>query len=231
MSVGLSLPSRGELDSASENQPLLRGWIHAVGALWAVAAMVVLCWLSADDPPRLVSMLVYGLSMIAVFGVSALYHLGSWEPQQHKRLRALDHADIFIAIGGIYTPFVVNILSGWERPIILGTIWAQSLAGALLIAATLRLPRAIYTGFYVSMGWAAVVALPIFIQKLPAAAVGMVLLALFLYAAGAVVYALRHPDPFPRVFGFHEVFHTLVLAAAVADAIAIYLWVMPFPRE
>jgi hemolysin III len=211
-------------------RPLLRGWLHAVAVAGGVATTVALCLQCAGDPPRMLSMLVYGLSMCALFAASALYHLGSWPPVWHARLRALDHASIFGLIAGTYTPIAFNVLEGWERLAILVVIWVLAAVGIALSVHSLRLPRAASTVLYVGMGWTALAAAPSLLRALPAAAITTLVAGGLAYTAGALVYALRRPDPFPRVFGFHEVFHALVVAANAAFATAIWLWVVPFPR-
>ncbi|MCA1598679.1 MAG: hemolysin III family protein, partial [Chloroflexi bacterium] len=108
---------------AVTTKPLLRGWLHAGAAVAACVFTVALCWRSRADPPRLVSMLIFGLSMIELYGVSALYHIGNWTDAARGRLRALDHANIFVQIAGTYTPLCFNVLSGPTRTTILGAIW------------------------------------------------------------------------------------------------------------
>ena len=211
-------------------KPFLRGWFHAAAALAAVIFTIVLCWRSWNDHPRLLSLLVYGLSMIELYTVSAAYHIGSWREPIRRRLRALDHANIFILIAGTYTPLCFNLLSGWLRPTILITIWLLAVVGVGLTTATLRIPRWLSAGLYVAMGWVAILALPAFLAVVPWMALALVLLGGLLYTLGAIIYARRWPNPFPRVFGFHEIFHLLVIAGSVAFAVAIWTWALTFPR-
>jgi hemolysin III len=211
-------------------KPLLRGRFHAGAAFAALVLTVALCARSHTDPPRLLSMLIFGLSMVELYAVSAVYHIGRWSPTAWRRLRALDHANIFILIAGTYTPLCFNLLSGWLRPAILALIWALAAAGVALTTLTLRTPRWLSTALYVGMGWVALLALPAFARALGWGAIALLLLGGGLYTAGAVVYARRWPNPFPRVFGFHEVFHLLVIAGGAAFATAIWFWALPFPR-
>jgi hemolysin III len=185
---------------------------------------------SYEDPPRLLSMLVYGLSTIVLFATSAAYHIGPWHGRRYAVLRALDHANIFVVIAGTYTPFCVNVLSGWLGPTILVVIWALAAAGVTLSVTTLRLPRWATVALYVGMGWVAVVPAPSVVGLLPLAAVGTLVGGGLLYTAGAIIYARRRPDPLPTVFGFHELFHIFVIAGNAAFLAVIWIWVVPFPR-
>ncbi|GHO46551.1 PAQR family membrane homeostasis protein TrhA [Ktedonospora formicarum] len=214
-------------------KPLLRGWSHALGAIASVALTVTLCWLSREDGPRLWSMLIFGLSMVELYTVSAIYHIGTWQPATRKVLRSLDHSNIFVLIAGTYTPLCFNILNGWVRIALLATIWTLALVGLALtiFPYTLRLPRWVSTAIYILMGWVAVLAFPAFIS----AASWQFALALIsgglAYTIGAVVYALKRPNPFPRVFGFHEIFHLFVIAGSIIFVFCVWKWALPFPRQ
>jgi hemolysin III len=210
-------------------KPLLRGWSHALAAVGAVALTVVFCWLSRKDTPRLLSLLTYGLSMIELYTVSATYHIGRWRPTTRRVLRAVDHANIFVLIAGTYTPLCANLLSGWVRVAILVAIWALALTGIGLAIINERLPRWVNASLYVGMGWVALLVLP---ALFAAMRWGVLLLVLggALYTAGAVIYARKRPDPFPRIFGYHEVFHLLVIAGSAAFAVAIGAWTLPLAQ-
>ena len=208
----------------------MRGWLHAGAAFVAFGFTLSAGWQTRTDPARMASLLIFGLSMMELFGVSGLYHTGSWSARMSARLRAVDHANIFVFIAGTYTPLCFNVLSGWLRPAILGLIWLLAGTGVALTTTTLRAPRWLTAGMYVGMGWVAIVAMPAFLAVLPALAVGMLILGGVLYTVGAVIYARRWPDPLPRIFGFHEVFHLFVVAGAVVFAVMIWVYVLPFPR-
>jgi len=168
--------------------------------------------------------------MIELYTVSALYHIGAWNPRWRRILRALDHANIFVLIAGTYTPLCVNVLTSWLRVALLAAVWALAVAGITLTLLAPGLPRWVGTALYIGMGWVAVLALPAFVAVLPWIAVAVLLLGGALYTVGGIVYARRRPDPFPHVLGFHEVFHLLVIAGGAAFALMIWLWVLPFPR-
>lgn len=216
--------------SAQDGKPLLRGWFHAFAAFGSVAMTIGLLLQTYHDWLRFLSMLTFGLSLIELYTVSAIYHIGSWKGRGRTVLRALDHANIFVVIAGTYTPFCVNVLSGWLRIVVLALIWTLALAGVVSSVFTLRLPRWASTALYLGMGWVSLVALPRFWELLPWEAVGLLFAGGLLYTVGAVIYGLKKPNPLPRFFGFHEIFHLFVIAGGVAFAVAIWVWVVPFPR-
>ncbi len=217
-------------EAGAASKPLLRGWLHVAAALAAVVFTIVVCWRSRADTPRLVSLLIFGLSMIELYGVSATYHVGRWTGATRRRLRALDHANIFVQIAGTYTPLCFNVLTGPARVAILCAIWALAAAGVGSATLTPQAPRWLRAALYVAMGWVALLALPAFLAALPWQATAGLAAGGILYTLGALVYALRWPDPFPRVFGFHEIFHALVVAGGITFAAVVWIWVLPFPR-
>ncbi len=226
------MQNSSHLSSIAENplRPLMRGWSHALAAVAALLLTIVLCWRSEADLPRLISMLIFGLSMLELYTVSALYHTGHWSFKTRRTLRAVDHANIFLLIAGTYTPLCFNILAGWLRVTLLVVIWSLAILGVGLALLTLRLPRWISVALYIGMGWVVVLALPAFLAVLPWYAVGTLLLGGVFYTIGAVVYARKRPDPFPRIFGFHEIFHLFVIAGSVAFVLFVWIWALPFPR-
>jgi hemolysin III len=211
-------------------KPLLRGWSHAVAAVIAIVITAMLCWASRHDPPRSWSLLVFGLAMIELYVVSAIYHIGHWRDGVRRVLRALDHANIFVLIAGTYTPICFNVLSGTTRIAMLTAIWVLAIAGCVLAVFTERVPRWVHAALYVGMGWIAVLTLPRFVELLRWPAVSMLLAGGAFYTTGAIIYGLKRPDPFPRVFGFHEIFHLFVISGSAAFVVMIWIWVLPFPR-
>jgi hemolysin III len=213
-------------------KPLLRGWFHAGAAGAALLFTVLACLRVYGDPARLVSVLIFGLSMIELFGISALYHIGHghWSTRVDRRLRALDHANIFVFIAGTYTPLCFIVLHGWLRPTLLVLVWALAALGIGLAVRTAHTPRWLHTLLYLAMGWVSLAALPAFLGALSVAFVTVLVLGGVLYTIGAVIYATRRPNPWPAVFGFHEIFHLFVVAGAVAFAAAVWVWALPFPR-
>lgn len=211
-------------------RPLLRGYLHAGAAVVAALGGTYLLVLSSGDRPRQLSMLVYGASLTALFAVSAVYHLRAWAPARSRVLRRLDHANIFVLIAATYTPIAFNVLSGWWRVGILSAVWGAALAGAGAAVAGVQLRRWTRAGLYVGMGWIALAALGQVAAALPWPAIGLLIAGGALYSAGALLYARRWPDVWPRVFGYHEVFHLLTLAAATAFYVLVFVYVLPAPR-
>lgn len=212
-------------------KPLLRGWFHAVAAVGAVVLTLALCWLSWQDTPRFLSMLVFGLSMVSLYTISAIYHIGNWRDRPRMILRSLDHSSIFLLIAGTYTPLCFNLLSGALRVTLLTLVWVIALGGMSLSLARVQLPRPVVTGIYIGMGWVSMLALPAMLQLIPPIAVLLLFLGGSLYTIGAIIYARRKPNPFPRVLGFHEIFHLFVIAGSALFATVIWVWVLPFPRS
>ncbi|WP_029215343.1 PAQR family membrane homeostasis protein TrhA [Kallotenue papyrolyticum] len=210
-----------------EIKPLLRGWLHAGAALAAVGLTMFFLIQTADDAVRFVSLLIYGLSMILLYAVSATYHIGAWDQRRASLLRAWDHANIYLMIAGTYTPFCVNILTGWTQKLVLGLIWTLGLAGAIGTVVSLHLPRWIQVALYIGMGWVAVFTFPQLAHLLPPGAIALVLAGGLCYTIGAVIYALQRPNPLPHYFGFHELFHLMTIAGGAAFLIAIWRWVLP----
>lgn len=193
-------------------KPKLRGWLHLCAAPLALAGGIVLIALADNGRARLASA-VFAFSAVMLFGTSALYHRRTWGPRGEAILRRLDHANIFLIIAGTYTPFTVLLLHGSAERALLYTVWGGALAGIAFRVFWLGAPRWIYTPCYVALGWAAVFFLPQFLHSGGVAILVMMVVGGVLYSLGAVVYGTKRPDLSPRWFGFHEVFHTLTIAA------------------
>jgi hemolysin III len=211
-------------------KPRLRGWFHAVAALGALGVTALLLRATAHDGPRFGSCLVFGVSLITLYGISALYHIGTWRGRMATALRAWDHANIFLLIAGTYTPIAVNVLSGSLRSAILIGIWMLAALGMASSLFTLHMPRWVLTALYLGMGWVGLLALPPLLRALPLTATLLLLSGGLLYTIGAVIYAFGRPNPWPHSFGFHEIFHLCVIAGSAATVAMIWIWVVPFPR-
>jgi hemolysin III len=209
-----------------ELRPLLRGISHAVTFWFAVAAAIALAALAPSTEARAAAT-IYGVGLAALFGASAAYHRWRWSPRWRPLLRRIDHSAIFVFIAASYTPVALLVLHGPLRLVILVVAWAGALAGVIVSVAWITAPRVLTAGCYLALGWVAVITLPQLVDRLSVAPLVLLAVGGALYSVGAAVYAARRPDPWPRVFGFHEVFHALVIAAAVVHFVAMAGWVIP----
>jgi hemolysin III len=201
-------------------KPRLRGWLHEGAFPLAVIAGVVLIVL-AEGTRATVGNAIYATSAALLFGVSALYHRGRWSPRTERLLKRLDHSNIFLIIAGTYTPFSLLLLEETSGRTLLWLVWVGALAGIVFRVAWVGAPRWLYTPVYLALGWVAVFYLPDLVRGGGVALVVMLAIGGLLYTAGGVVYALKRPNPSPRWFGFHEVFHALTLAAFTVHYIAV----------
>jgi hemolysin III len=200
-----------ELASAAIDyvKPRLRGWLHLLTSPVALAAGLVLVILAPTGPATFAA-LAYAVTSVVLFATSAAYHRGHWSPRAEQWLRRFDHANIFLLIAGTYTPFAVLALHGDTRIATLAAVWALALLGVVFRLAWVGAPRRLYLPMYLGLGWAAAFVMPQLLNGVGAAAFTLV----------AVVYGLRRPNPSPRWFGFHEVFHALTIAAFICQYIA-----------
>jgi hemolysin III len=205
--------------------PRLRGVTHVYTFWIALAATVTLIVLTPAGLPR-VAAAIYGAGLCALFGGSGLYHRWRWHPRWRPILRRVDHSTIFIFIAACYTPIGMLVLSGTTRWVVMGTVWAGALGGVALSVAWITAPRFLCASCYVALGWVAVIAFPQMAAALPVAPIVLMTTGGVLYTAGAVVFALGRPNPWPRVFGFHEIFHVFVILAAMTHFVAIAGWIV-----
>ena len=203
-------------------KPRLRGWLHAGTFPVALVAGVVLVAV-ADGTRERVSSAVYAASAALLFGVSALYHRGSWSPRAEALLKRLDHSNIFLIIAGTYTPFSVILLDQRGGELLLWIVWSAAVAGIAFRVLWVGAPRWLYTPVYIALGWVAVFYLGDMLATGGPAIVVLLAIGGVLYSIGGVVYALKKPNPSPRWFGFHEVFHALTLGAYVVHYIAVMM--------
>jgi len=213
-------------DATATGRPRLRGVLHQ----WACAASLptgVLLVLLAPSRRAAVAAGVYGLSLSALFGVSALYHRVTWTPATRRWMRRLDHAMIFLLIAGTFTPVCLLAVGGPLGRALLTVVWGGAIAGIALQVAWIDAPKWVMAAVGVALGWVGVVALPAMVAHAGWPPALLLLAGGLLYSLGAWVYARRRPDPAPAVFGYHEVFHALVVAAAGVHWIAVAGWVVP----
>jgi hemolysin III len=209
-------------DLAAEVKPRLRGWLHAAVMPLAVAGGVVLVALSPTTGTRLAAA-VFMLTAMLLFGVSAIYHTGSWTPQTKERLKRFDHANIFLLIAGSYTPFALLLLEPRDAAVLLILVWSGAVLGVAFRVFWLGAPRWLYVPVYIALGWAAVFWMPAFADNASAAVLTLLIVGGGLYSVGAVVYGFKRPNPAPNWFGFHEIFHSFTIAAFTAHYVGISL--------
>ncbi len=207
-------------------RPRLRGWLH-LGAVPVAVALGVLLVVLAPDGRATLAAAIYALAVVGLFATSGIYHRGRWEPAVRAWLQRVDHAMIFILIAGTYTPICLLAIGGTMGTVLLAVVWSAAAAGAAVNLLPWSLPRWVAIAIYLLMGWAAVVAVPGLVAGVGIVACLLVLLGGLLYTTGAVVYALRRPDPLPSTFGYHEIFHACTIVAAAAHYAVIAFWVLP----
>lgn len=215
----------GSDDADAAAKPRLRGWIHlycAVAAFFAGSALVVVSWALASKRAGH-STLTYTLAIVAMFGVSAIYHRVQWEsPAVRKWMRRLDHSMIFVFIAGSYTPFARLDMPRTTGYVVLSIVWGGAAAGILLTLFWPSAPRWLGVALYLLLGWVAIWYTPLILHNAGVAATVLLAVGGALYSIGAVVYGLRRPDPWPKTFGYHELFHACTAVAAICQYIAMW---------
>jgi hemolysin III len=202
-------------------KPRLRGWIHAITAPVSLVAGIILA-ARAPRAPGAVTSAVFTATAVTLFGISAVYHLGTWRPRARLILRRIDHADILLLIAGTYTPIATLALHGACRVTVLAIVWAGAALGFLFQAVFTGLPRWVYLPVYLVLGWTIAPVLPQLLHSAGGTALLLIAAGGVLYTLGGVAYGLKRPDPWPRWFGFHEVFHACTVAAFACQYAAIW---------
>lgn len=219
--------AKHDIEQAIRKRPRLRGVTHQ----WAFFISLVLgVALVATAPPGqgTLAAAVYAACVTLLFGVSALYHRVTWRtPNARRWMRRLDHSAIFLLIAGTYTPFALLVLHGSLADVVLAVMWSGAVGGILLKLLWIDAPKRLAAVIYVALGSVAVAVTPDMISQIGVVASILVAAGGILYTLGAVTYALRRPDPVPAVFGYHEVFHALVIVAAALQYAVIAFWVLP----
>jgi len=206
-------------------KPRLRGVFHEFG-FYAALGLAVPLTLTAEPGRARLAAIVFAACVAACFGASALYHRPFWRPKVRARLARVDHAGVYLLIAGTYTPFGLLVLStGWAVPV-LTIVWSGVLTAILLKIFWSSQPKAVAAGIGLGLGWVGVVAFSQLL-KLPVGGLVLVVIGGLAYTAGAVTYALRRPDPFPTVLGYHEIFHVLTLVAVGCQYAAVAFYVLP----
>jgi len=207
-------------------KPRLRGVFHQYAFFVSLASGALLVLLAATARAS-VAAAIYAASVSALFGVSALYHRVTWTGPARRRMRRLDHAMIFLLIAGTYTPVGLLVLKGSLATVVLAVVWGGAVAGIVLELVWTRAPRWLGGTVYLALGWVAVVAMPQLFARLGMAGGLLIVAGGLLYTAGAICLGAHRPNPSPALFGYHEVFHLLVIAGVVAHFLAISLFALP----
>ncbi len=208
-------------------KPKLRGvsheWAFFVSLIFGTALIIV-----AKTPKATLAVAIYAVSLSALLGTSALYHRVNWKrPNVRTWMRRLDHSMIFFLIAGTYTPFALIVMHGALATAILVAVWAGAIAGAIVEMVWIGHPKWVSATVYLAIGWVAAAAFPELWGALGPLGASLLIGGGLLYTAGAVVYATQRPDPNPAIFGYHEVFHAFVIAAAVLHVSVIAFWALP----
>lgn len=223
----ISKVSAMERITLGKMQNPVRGFLHGGGAVLSVVGLIVLATKTRNDVSKMWSMIIFGISLIAMFTTSSLYHSIPWRQTWKARLQRLDHSMILVLVAGSWTPLAVNLLDGAWRATTLSVVWA---AAAIGVGQKWLFPR-IRVWFTitlaVSMGWFALVPLPQMARQVGIAAIGLLLLSGIMYTVGMVMFASKRPKMFPRVFSYHELFHVLVVAGAVTHFVMVFQYVVP----
>jgi len=195
-------------------RPLLRGWFHQVAFFVAVPAVVVLI-VEAHGTKARFAAAIYGAGVCALYGVSSAYHRGAWSDEARRRMKRADHGTIFLMIAGSYTPVCLVVLHGALAIGLLVAVWLGAITGLVLAISGIAERPGVGFALYLTLGWLAIIGLPELVSRASASELGLLLAGGLLYTVGSIVLGRRRPDPFPLTFGYHEVWHTMVIAASV----------------
>ena len=197
------------------------GLTHLGAAIAALMGLIAMLVMGRGDTTREISLLVYGLSLMMMFSASATYHLVNAGPEVTRRLRKIDHSAIYILIAGTYTPVCLYFFTGFWRWGLLIIIWTMAIAGVTVKLFVINAPRWVTAGVYLVMGWFLVLAMREVLNTMPVGAILWMVIGGLLFTLGAVVYMTKKPDPWPGVFGFHEIWHIFVILGCLAHFILI----------
>ena len=211
---------------ATAVKPRLRGVVHEYAFFVALVAGAALLVVAPSGKARL-AVGLYVLGLAGLLGTSALYHRVTWRPNARRWMRRLDHSMIFVLIAGTYTPIALLVLSQPLGSVVLVLIWSGAVGGIVLSLLWPDAPRPVSAAIYISLGWVAIIAMPQLFDRLGALGIALIATGGLLYSVGAIVYARKRPDPVPTVFGYHEIFHVLVVAAAALHFAVIAFLVVP----
>lgn len=212
---------------AKQGKPRLRGVLHEKSFYVSLVTGALLIIFATSTLKSTLAAVVFAVSVSALLGVSALYHRGNWTPNVRMKLRRLDHSMIFLLIAGTYTPFALLVLEGTLSTVLLIVVWACAIAGSVMELALADASKWIMAGICIGLGWISIIAVPKIAEEI--GLLGTLLLAAggVAYTAGAIIYAMQKPNPVPQVFGYHEVFHALVVIAIALQYAVVAFYVLP----
>ena len=202
-------------------------WTHFITFLAAVIGLFFLIGLSWSNPSTLVTMTIYGVSVILLYGASSLYHWVFTTPKKELILRKMDHCAIYLLIAGSYTPVFYYGLDGSLKWIMLLCVWGLSVLGIVLKMFFMHIPRYVSTAFYLTLGWIALVPFMQLVHSLPTGAIILMVLGGVFYTIGAVIYATKWLDFYPGRFGFHEIFHLFIMAGTAVHFVMMVMYILP----
>ena len=205
----------------------VNGLMHLGAAVTAAAGLIVLVYLAWGDRAKAAALALYGVTLVLLFSASATYHLAVTGPRALVFLRKLDHSAIYLLIAGTYTPICLHYFTGFWRLGLLGVIWSLALAGIAVKLLIIRAPRWVTAGIYLLMGWLAIAGIREIVARLPTGALVWLLLGGLFFTGGAVIYMLKKPNPYPGVFGFHEIWHIFVILGAFSHYLVMAAYIAP----
>ena len=204
--------------------------MDATAAVASLGALVVLVMLTAHDTPRMLSMTVYALSLMALYTTSSLYHSIPWRPRWRQRMQRIDHSMIFVLVAGSFTPIAFNVLDGAWRVIVLAVVWTVTIVGVVQKVVWPKVKPWFSITLQTTLGWFALVPFIELVRRLSGGAITLIAAGGILYTVGMILFTVRRPRLAPRIFSYHEVFHLLVISASLLHFLAVLLYVVPYPR-
>lgn len=203
----------------------MRGRLHEIAFFVSIPAGIALITLADTGKARLAAV-VFATGLVGVFGASAAYHRVAWSERARRRMKRLDHSMIFVLIAGTYTPLCLLALSGVWSVVLLATVWAGAITGIVLKQVNVDGLKRVYGFLYISLGWISIVSLPQLFQTMSAVGFSLVIAGGLLYTLGAIVFAVKRPDPNPAVFGYHEIWHAFTAGAGLCHYSAVLLLIL-----
>jgi hemolysin III len=208
----------------------VRGFLHGAAAVFSLAGMIALAVQTSSDLPRMFTMVIYGGSLVALFTTSSLYHSVPWRERWKRRMQRFDHSMIFLLVAGTYTPIAFNVLTSPWKWITLGVVWGIAIFGILQKMLFPKVRNWLSFALYMVMGWFAVIPIRDLFDRLPFEAMVLLIVGGACYSVGMILLIAKRPQLFPRIFSYHEVFHVLVISAALLHYLMITVYVVPIER-